>query len=67
MNILAFKGAWLKQLKNSFYKTRLTGLLSTATMISPRTIFPAKPLVVGFSPALAARLFAGTCGTQVLG
>jgi len=36
-------------------------------MISPRTIFPAKPLVVGFSPALAARLFAGTCGTQVLG
>jgi len=29
-------------------------------MISPRTIFPANPLVVGFNPALAARLFAGT-------
>jgi len=32
-------------------------------MISPRIIFPANPLVVGFSPALAAILFAGTWGT----
>lgn len=39
----------------------LTGLPSTATMMSPRIILPAKPRVVGSSPALAPRLFAGTC------
>lgn len=39
---------------------RLTGLLSTATMMSPRTILPAKPLVVGSNPAFAATLFPGT-------
>lgn len=38
----------------------LTGLLSMAVTMSPSTILPAKPLVVGNSPALAAGLFAGT-------
>lgn len=45
---------------NSFSKKALTDLLSTATMISPSTMLPAKPLVVGSSPAFAARLFPGT-------
>ncbi len=46
--------------ENSFSKRELTDLLSTATMISPSTILPAKPLVVGNSPAFAARLLPGT-------
>ena len=43
-------------------KMELTGLPSTATMISPRTILPAKPLPVGARPALAAALPRGTYG-----
>lgn len=42
----------------------LTGLPSTATMMSPRTMLPAKPLVVGRSPAFAARLPPGTFGGE---
>lgn len=43
----------MKQLIKSLCKRRLTGLFSTTMMISPRTILPANPLVVGFSPSLA--------------
>uniref|UniRef100_A0A2P2MQX1 Uncharacterized protein n=1 Tax=Rhizophora mucronata TaxID=61149 RepID=A0A2P2MQX1_RHIMU len=32
--------------------------------MSPSTIFPANPLVVGSIPALAATLFPGTCRTR---
>lgn len=46
--------------ENSFSDRKLTELLSTATIISPSTILPAKPLAVGNSPAFAARLPAGT-------
>jgi hypothetical protein len=46
--------------ENSFSDRKLTELLSTATIISPSTILPAKPLVVGNSPAFAARLPPGT-------
>jgi hypothetical protein len=39
----------------------LTGLPSTATMTSPRTILPAKPLPKGIRPAFATALPGGTC------
>jgi hypothetical protein len=38
------------------YKETLTGLPSTATMMSPRIMLPANPLPVGVRPALAAAL-----------
>jgi hypothetical protein len=43
----------------------LTDLPSTATMISPRTMLPAKPLPVGARPALAAALPPGTYDSRL--
>lgn len=57
---------YINRKENSFSKRELTDLLSTATMISPSTILPAKPLVVGNSPAFAARLFPGTYSSILL-
>lgn len=45
---------------SELHEEALTGLPSTAVMISPRTILPAKPLLVGARPALAAALPPGT-------